>query len=620
MGVRGLLSTCLQRQEECTETIDLVDEAFNKSGIELIVDFYSFQQTLLQKFWTGLCQLRGNHYLRIIGGEYDTLDKYVKKLVSDLKSLGIHLVFYIDGSKGSSTEALRQKLDTWMKRHDDDVKKMTDILNVLWGNTSILDLPSDTNIRPVVLEDQFMAAIKQCECEIHQIPAGEADLLLIRALYEREKACAILSNDSDFCVFKNSKFIPMQLFDIENDLRLGEPAELPEKPLRLKVKVIRTEKVMSMLQLNSHPLFVEMCIAAGNDYTGPFMNDGLGKKLDVRGRLCIENYAGWIKHYKNIQNHPLLADEMHYNQHFRQAVYHSRNFYNLKAEPDQPPKKGYFSQIIEEGIRSGKLPCNIMGIHNNFYWYRMLLEDNSYGQPCAECALTSLRAYIYRIVLLRHENLVNEYGRSPYERMRKAGIIAVDDGLAPSIHRIIPDKIFQNLRTFHAIMCHQERGNCTRNWFDLYGRRNGFTMYLLRYFLMMNWGYNLHITENEYLALVAMVLGKAKESYYQCFVLKPTVRCVTILNWFQDLYRHAYSMLGSLLHLKHEFPLPSDLFSGSVWAMMYMVAQDDTFRMAANQLSMNYLYDAQAEMNKVIKEKRHIIRHIVDGFFPFDDR
>lgn len=38
-------------------------------------------------------------------------------------------------------------------------------------------------------------------------------------------------------------------------------------------------------------------------------------------------------------------------------------------------------------------------------------------------------------------------------------IIAVDDGRAVPLHKIIPDKIFDNLRTFHAIMSHRERGN-----------------------------------------------------------------------------------------------------------------------------------------------------------------
>ncbi|XP_053379809.1 uncharacterized protein LOC123527654 [Mercenaria mercenaria] len=622
MGVRGLLSACLEHQDECADTVDLIEMAQRRNGIELIVDFYSFQQEILSKFWTGLSRLRGNSYLRILGGEYATFDTYVKKLVSDLKSNDISLVFYIDGGKGSSTEALRQKLDTWIKRHEQDVEKMTEILKVLWGQTNIRDLPLDTNIRPVVQEDQFMAALKHYGCEIHQCPAGEADLLLIQALKERPQAFAILSNDSDFCVFKDSRLIPIQLFDIENDLQLGEPVVVPEKPLRLMVKVIHTDKVMAMLKLKNHQLLVEMSIAVGNDYTGPFMQAGLSRQLDVRGRRCVENFAGWIRHYKNIENNPVLGEEMHRDQYFRQAVYHSRNFYNLRCQPDAAPKKGYFSQLIEEGIREGKFPSNIMSMHNNFYWYRMLLEDNSYGQPCAECSLTPLRAYIYRIVLPRQENLVEEYGRSPYQVLRKAGIMAAEEGLAPPIHRIIPDKIFPNLRTFHSILCHQERGNCSVNWFDMYGRKNGFTIHLLRYFLLMNWGRNLHLTDNEYLALVAMVMGRQKmpEAYYQGIVLKPTVRCVTIGNWFQDLYRHAYSMLGSLLHLKHEFPLPSEIFSGSVWAVVYMVCQDETFYIAADQVQMDILRTTQQEMNSVIREKRHIIRHIVEGFFPFDDR
>ena len=63
-----------------------------------------------------------------------------------------------------------------------------------------------------------------------------------------------------------------------------------------------------------------------------------------------------------------------------------------------------------------------MGMHNNFYWHRMLQEDTTYGQPCAEVALAELRAHIYRVVLTRRENLVNEYGRSPWEPIHIAGV------------------------------------------------------------------------------------------------------------------------------------------------------------------------------------------------------
>ena len=41
-----------------------------------------------------------NEYLRILGGEYSTLDLYVRKLITDLRSLDISLVMFIDGAKG----------------------------------------------------------------------------------------------------------------------------------------------------------------------------------------------------------------------------------------------------------------------------------------------------------------------------------------------------------------------------------------------------------------------------------------------------------------------------------------------------------------------------------------
>ncbi|KAH3779765.1 uncharacterized protein LOC127841801 [Dreissena polymorpha] len=619
MGVQGLLSTCLENAEQSTESYDLILEAQRRGGLELIVDFYSFQQEIVLKFWKGLSQLRNNPYLRILGGEYATLDAYISKLITDLRSLGIELVFYIDGGKGSSTEGTMQKMDTWVSRHEQDLKRVSDILEVLRGTRSIDDLPWDNNVRPVVLEDQVMSSLKKCECEIHQSAAGEADMLVIRALKERPKAFAILSNDSDFCVFRDSRLIPNKFFDMGNNLRLGCPQELPEKPSQLLVKVITTEKVMSMLKLNQHYLLVEMGIVAGNDFTGPFMRGGLHSQLDVRGRRCVQNFAGWIRHYRNVDKHPFLCDHMQRDPNFRQAVYHSRNFYNERGTPDAPPRKGFYSQVIEENIHSGKFPTNLMSMHNNFYWYRMLLEDTSPGAPSVECALTQLRAYVYRIVLPRHEQIVNEYGRSPYESFRKAEINAIDDGKAPPLHKIQSDKIFNNLRTFHQIMSCQERGPEAVNWFDRYGRKNGFIVYILRFFIVLNWGRNLHITDNEFLALVAMMFGRQKESHYQSMAICPTVRCVTIGNWMQDLYRHAHLMLGSVLHVRHEFPLPSELFSGSVWTAMYMVAQDETFRQAARQVPVEMLYQTQQEMNAVIKEKKHMIRHIVEQFFPFED-
>lgn len=68
--------------------------------------------------------------------------------------------------------------------------------------------------------------------------------------------------------------------------------------------------VIVLFQLNQHYLLVELSIAAGNDFTGPFMHGRLLNNLDVHGRKSIENFAGWIRHYKCVDNHEVLYQEM----------------------------------------------------------------------------------------------------------------------------------------------------------------------------------------------------------------------------------------------------------------------------------------------------------------------
>ena len=68
-------------------------------------------------------------------------------------------------------------------------------------------------------------------------------------------------------------------------------------------------RIYYILQLANHFQLIELSIVAGNDFTGPFMHD-LYQQLDVRGNRSIGNIAGWTRHYKNIQNHPVLGNEM----------------------------------------------------------------------------------------------------------------------------------------------------------------------------------------------------------------------------------------------------------------------------------------------------------------------
>lgn len=250
MGIRGLMSVIQKHSSECSQTVNLIEIAHEKGGIELVVDFYSFEHLVItDSLWKSLGSFKMNESLRIMGAEYATIDAYISKLITDLKSLGISFVFVLDGSKGSSYADTRHKIDTWKRRHRNDVQRKRDILEMCSGHKLMTELQEDAAIRPVLLEIQVVQALRDAGCEVIQVAEGEADLIIAKQFAEREKAYAVLSNDSDFCIFKNTCFIPKCLFDINGDLGLGQSLALPQKPTQLICGVVASQRVQQFLKV-----------------------------------------------------------------------------------------------------------------------------------------------------------------------------------------------------------------------------------------------------------------------------------------------------------------------------------------------------------------------------------
>ena len=249
MGVRGLLGYCLEHESECVKFVDIVEVAKEQGPIEILVDFYAFIHHIMQRFWKTMAAVDKNPML--MGGEYAILDAYLTNLIIDLRSCRIHLVMYVDGAKGSSKTTMERKLQTWKDRRSQDMRKMRDNLDVIAGEKQITDMCDDSLILPVLLEIQIFETFKICKCKVVYCTAGEADYVLAQNLMIRPKAFAIFSNDSDFCIFENCQFIPCQLFDTNNDMKLGEMKRKPEKPQRLRVGVIHSHQVASLLQVGT---------------------------------------------------------------------------------------------------------------------------------------------------------------------------------------------------------------------------------------------------------------------------------------------------------------------------------------------------------------------------------
>lgn len=82
------------------------------------------------------------------------------------------------------------------------------------------------------------------------------------------------------------------------------------------------------------------------------------------------------------------------------------------------------------------------------------------------------------------------------------------------------------------------------NWFDEYEDepKTSCVIYILRYFLLLNWNRNLHVTELEFKALMASVVESLytdrikqnkRNKRYRTICIRPTVRCLTLSSWFQ---------------------------------------------------------------------------------------
>ena len=74
--------------------------AQSRGGIEILVDFYCFDHYVIEKLSDSLNKVSKNTRIHVQGGEYRTVDEFVRKLYTDLQAVGITLVTVKDGAKG----------------------------------------------------------------------------------------------------------------------------------------------------------------------------------------------------------------------------------------------------------------------------------------------------------------------------------------------------------------------------------------------------------------------------------------------------------------------------------------------------------------------------------------
>ena len=81
------------------EKVNLIEIAKLRGGIEILVDFGCLENHLLRLIGS-TSDVLGKSTAEFLKGEYAFCDEAIRKLYTDLKSLGITLVVFTDGTKG----------------------------------------------------------------------------------------------------------------------------------------------------------------------------------------------------------------------------------------------------------------------------------------------------------------------------------------------------------------------------------------------------------------------------------------------------------------------------------------------------------------------------------------
>ena len=227
MGVRGLATLARKRGGSTLETID--------ADTTLLID------------GSGLCAHTLQNQKCEYGGDLGALDAATTQFLERLLNRDFRVVVYLDGDQRrmkapTSEERLAKRRGEWstLERYADGSQEPRRPAGDL-PRPALASRVFESCLRRLDAPKRRKLTLLQCSEEADQRMAIDAC---------RRKAL-IIGNDSDFLVFRDVRYV-----ELEHASRIGE-AQVP---------VWTRQRVAASLNL-SEALFVEFCLALGNDYT-----------------------------------------------------------------------------------------------------------------------------------------------------------------------------------------------------------------------------------------------------------------------------------------------------------------------------------------------------------------
>ncbi|KAK0046056.1 hypothetical protein Bpfe_024517 [Biomphalaria pfeifferi] len=454
------------------------------------------------------------------------------------------------------------------------------------------------------------------KCKVVFHVSGEADVIIGKSIRSNEQAF-ILSNDTDFAIFPEINFLPIEFFDVNGQIGLGLSSFEPKVPENIVCGMVCADDITKLFKLPNRESLIEVATIAGNDVTRPVLIKYKEYREVYMARLF--RISEQIKKNKAIENCDFFGLLMSKSDEFNQAVRHSRQFYALQVPEEDEPQDGSSLQIIFSNIRQGKFPSTILSMYRGKYWRRQILEDPAEGMPVAEEVMSEIRSYLYKLVLPLESEFVTEIGRTMTNNFTETQVTKISDDQFPSLEELQNNSISSKLNLFEKILSHKDSFDLHegQSHLKVFGTKKGFTFLILRYFLSLNWNLNLCLTSREVYALIAWTAVEHNAFEYLKFNILPSSRCLTLQSWVQNLYRIVYAFLGNVLGISDEFPPPKELFTASAWVVLYTSCSSEKL-VCPKHVAIEEMQKAHQCVVKTIQENEDLVKKIIDGFFSFD--
>ncbi|KAH0785824.1 Protein asteroid 1 [Histomonas meleagridis] len=331
------------------------------------------------------------------GGNYKLYSQKTIEFIATLESAGIEIVFVFPFADGTPTNVPKDVAEArWDKRALDKFRRVQRLRHILEKSGSLKGLLEV--LPPMMITEIAETAVQQKV----QVLYTRNNVTRFAAKYVANgNADAVVALSSDYVIFKNINYIPIDSITFNDDKMLA-------------FELLNNEIAAKLLQLNDPDKLFQLSVLLGNVYTEPFIVN----KYNIQNLLHIKSstkYQDFLTYgivsflngeeFDSIQQTSPTREMIQSDAQFQKAITDSEAFYNL----DTPLEDEGKSDLSEKSAK-GEIPDWAPSIsEGGDFWYDPVIDD--YEHPIKTDNITlPLRKIFYSI--LKRDTVTEHVPRS----------------------------------------------------------------------------------------------------------------------------------------------------------------------------------------------------------------